>query len=164
MAFLTLSSLMYLGYLLWLTKIKKQVVLEGASGTILTFFTVAVVINLVTTGTLAFTEQMITIRNDGKSNLTTYMLFMIRITIEFVASQSQLLCVFLFFFKLKQVEIQIDIQLGTLQEIMHHLKRLKNGVRCAAAILLSIKLIFISFYTVVNIFEAIYKIEDYNND
>ena len=71
-------------------------------------------INVVTTGTLAFTEMMVTIRNDGKANLATYLIFMIRVTIEFVASQSQLLCVFLFFFKLKQVEIQIDIQLGTL--------------------------------------------------
>lgn len=78
-------------------------------------FSLAIIIDVVLTLVLYLTEFLINFVNNTTPTVAEYIMFQLRMTMEFVASQTQLACVFLFFFKLKQVEIQIDIQSGTLQ-------------------------------------------------
>ena len=130
---------------------KKSIVLNGPVGTILVYFTAIMAANLVLSLTLFTAEILVTEFSDDDFPLTTDMIKEIRQAIEYVASYSEMACVYLFFFKLKQVEIQIDLQSSTVIDILKNLQRLRNRVRCSFVALVILNLIFVVCYTVNNI-------------
>lgn len=64
-----------------------------------------------------------------------------------------LMSIFIFLFRLKQVEIQIDPAAKTMDDVIKNLVSLKVSVRWAIWAMLSIKAFFIVCFTVINIIE-----------
>lgn len=66
---------------------------------------------------------------------------------------SQMLIFFLFLFRLKQVEIQIDPDAKSPDQIMDNLKKLRSWVQISGYSFMMIKVIFIVCYSGINIVE-----------
>lgn len=106
MALLSFMQLLYLSYFWWSLRIKKSIVLYGAVGIILKYFTSIMTLNLLFSLTL-FTSEILIAGSSPNSRipLTASVILEIRQAIEYVGSYSEMACVYIFFFKLKQVEI-----------------------------------------------------------
>ena len=58
---------------------------------------------------------------------------------------------YIFLFKFKSIEIQIDRNNNTVDEAIQRLKSLKRIIRISLIALLSLKIIFVGFWAVANI-------------
>lgn len=101
---------------------------------------------------------IIIILKDYRSDVPYDLLVQFKTMIIYISSMSQMLIFFLFLFRLKQVEIQIDPDAKSPNEIMDNLKQLRRWVAASGWSFMFLKVVFIICYSGINILDIYFDL------